>query len=302
MSDELVAQEQRTESPRSDIAILISQAIAVDLDIDKLTKLLEQKRIEEDRAAERAFLKSHALFQRDCPEVKHDKTGRTDKMTWTYASIGLIEATVKPHCAKHGLSYRWTERDGRNVCILAHRDGHHEESSFTLSTEGQQGGLSRMTRQQQEGATDTYARGRSLTAVLGIGTAQKDLGGAEPAGNDNRQDVLARTATTAEYEALKTGWFGLARPGPEPAISPGSGPSPREDFDALSRPELAELFMSWVCRSIPEAGLGGFIKEDRPHSYFTARQIVDLWAIINKDKEGKVDADTDTKEERSDPN
>lgn len=289
-ADEVTAEEfnlarrgQLVESPRSDIAILISQAIAVNLDIDKLTKLLEQKRIEEDRAAERAFLKAHALFQRDCPEVKHDKTGRTEKMTWTYASIGLIEATVKPHCAKHGLSYRWTERDGRNVCILAHRDGHHEESSFTLSTEGQQGGLSRMTRQQQEGATDTYARGRSLTAVLGIGTAQKDLGGAEPAEN-KRQDPQACTATEAEYKALKSGWWKWAAPD-----------------DSLTPEELAELFMGWVCRSIPEAGLGGFIKEDRPHSYFTVRQITDLWAIIHN-KEGKVDANIDKEEERSDPN
>lgn len=289
---ELVAQDRRAESPRSDIAILISQAIAVNLDIDKLTKLLEQKRIEEDRAAERAFLKAHALFQRDCPEVKHDKTGRTEKMTWTYASIGLIEATVKPHCAKHGLSYRWTERDGRNVCILAHRDGHHEESSFTLSTEGQQGGLSRMTRQQQEGATDTYARGRSLTAVLGIGTAQKDLGGAEPAENNKRDDPLARTATKLEYDNLKSGWWRFA--------APAKGAPDREAYDSLDGLELAELFMAWVLRSI--AGVqDGFIKDEDPHKCFTVRQITDLWAIIHKDKEGK-DVNTDQEEKRSDSN
>ena len=289
---ELAVQEQPTESPRSDIAILISQAIAVNLDIDKLTKLLEQQHIEEDRQAERAFLKAKAMFQRDCPEVPHDQKGQTPSgIAWTYSTLGLIEKTVKPHCAKHWLSYHWIEREGRQVCILAHRDGHREESSFTLSMEGQRGGLSKMTRQQQEGATDTYSRGRTLTAVLGIGTAQKDLGGAEPAENDKNEDVLARTATTAEYEALKAGWWGFARPAGIMAVE-------RADFDSLERPELAELFMAWVCRSID--GLDGFIKRDRPHSFFTARQIVDLWAIINKDKEDKVDASSDEEGKRMD--
>lgn len=180
MSDELATKESVSLVPMSEIGQLIQTAIQTpEFDPKAFQLLLEQKRIEEDREAERAFLKAKALFQRDCPEVPHDKVGRTDKgMKWTYASLGLIEKIVKPHCGKHGLSYSWTERGGRQFCVLAHRDGHHEESSFTLSTDGQQGALSRMTRQQQEGATDTYARGRSLTAVLGIGTAQLDTGGA----------------------------------------------------------------------------------------------------------------------------
>ncbi len=291
VSTQIPARAGAIETPRSDIAILISQAIAHNLDIDKLSKLLEQKRIEEDRDAERAFLKAKALFQRDCPEVKHDRTGRTDKgMVWTYASIGLIEATVKPHCAKHGFSYHWTERDGRQYCILAHRDGHCKESSFTLSREGQKGAISYMTRQQQEGGTDTYARGRTLTAVLGIGTAQMDLGGAEPAENDKQDDPLARTAKPDEFNALKAGWMQFAQPSDGPA---------RAEFVNLDRVELAELFMGWVLRSI-DGVQEGFIKQDAPHACFTARQIVDLWAIINQDKEEKADVSFEPEERRSD--
>ena len=190
------------DPPMSGIELLIQTAIQTpQFDPKAFQMLLEQKRIEEDRAAERAFLKAKALFQRDCPEVKHDKKGKTPSgIKWTYSSLGFIEMIVKPHCAKHGLSYHWTERDGRNVCILAHRDGHREESSFTLSTEGQQGGLTKMTRQQQEGATDTYARGRSLTAVLGIGTAQQDLGGAEP---EEPEDEAAKQ-TEARQSHIET--------------------------------------------------------------------------------------------------
>ena len=44
----------------------------------------------------------------------------------------------------------------------------------------------------------------------------------------------------------------------------------------------------------------GFIKHDTPHTCFTVRQITDLWAIINKDKEGKGDAGTEPEEKPSD--
>ncbi len=197
MSNELETKEvYKPMAPMSGTEQLIQTAIQTpQFDPKAFQMLLEQKRIEEDREAERAFLKAKAFFQRDCPEVKHDKTGSTKTMSWTYASIGLVEATVKPHCAKHGLSYHWTEREGRQYCILAHRDGHREESSFTLSREGQQGAISQMTRQQQEGGTDTYARGRTLTAVLGIGTAQQDLGGAEPATGKQSEDRKSHIET-----------------------------------------------------------------------------------------------------------
>lgn len=206
MTNELATKDVAPMAPMSGIEQLIQTAIQTpQFDSKAFQMLLEQKRIEEDRAAERAFLKAKALFQRDCPEVKHDKTGRTKSMSWTYASIGLIEATVKPHCAKHGLSYHWTERDGRQYCILAHRDGHREESSFTLSREGQQGAISQMTRQQQEGGTDTYARGRTLTAVLGIGTAQQDLGGAEPEDSSAKRGAPVSHSETAEK--IKKDWL-----------------------------------------------------------------------------------------------
>ena len=151
-----------------------------------------------------------------------------------------------------------------------------------------------MTRQQQEGGTDTYSRGRTLTAVLGIGTAQMDLGGAEPAepqAGANDQDRLGRTATEKEYDALKSGWWKLAQPSP--------GTQLREDFDSLESAELGELFMMWVARSV-DGVREGFIKHEQPHTCFTARQIMDLWAIIKKDKEDKVDASSQPGEERSD--
>lgn len=211
------------DPPMSEIGQMIQTAIQTpEFNPDGLKMLLEQKRIEEDRGAERAFLKAKALFQRDCPAIKHDCQGKAGSgIAWTYASLGLIEFMVKPVCAKHGLSYDWQERDGRLYCVLAHRYGHSRECSFTLSTDGQQGGLSKMTRQQQEGATDTYARGRTLTAVLGIGTAQQDLGGATP--KDKPEDKPDKLAIQ-----IKKDWL-----------------AHRHELDGKTRGEQGRQFAAW---------------------------------------------------------
>ena len=103
---------------------------------------------------------------------------------------------------------------------------------------------------------------------------------------------LACTAKEGDFEALKRGWHAFAKP----AVIDDAA---RQEFADLAPAELAELFQGWVGRSI-DGVQGDFMKHDKPQTYFTVRQISDLWAIINKDKEGKVDASADSKEERSD--
>ncbi len=162
---------------QSEIGRLIQVAIEKDLDLEKLERLLEMKRVDEDRESKRAFLKAKSKFQSECPSIPHDKQATTPHATWTYASLGLICETIRPFLAPNGLSHRWEGEGEEMRCYLTHKDGHSESAAFTLSIDGQKGGLANMTQQMRQGAADTYAKGRTLCAVCGIGTAQQDTGG-----------------------------------------------------------------------------------------------------------------------------
>lgn len=304
---ELVPQGQLIESPRSDIAILLSQAMHIpDFDVKKFNELMtmmrEHDELERKQRAQEAYLKAKSKFLGSCPVINADK--RADK--FNYPSYGKILEVALPLMSKVGLSHTTTPDFEKEIvtCTMKHTLGHEESATFPMTIEGQPAtGNFKLSLQQKWAFALTYAERQSFKAVSGVPTSDSDvdmLPPAEPGSGDNEKDPLARIATTAEYEALKAGWWKFAQPAVaesivNDAIRDGKGYTPeelqdlrataREEFDKLEPQELAELFMAWVCRGIPEAGLGGFINEDRPHSFFSARQIVDLWAIINKDKE-----------------
>ncbi len=321
---------QINESPRSDIAILVSQAIEQDLDIKKLTELLqamrEQLEIDRKQRAQEAYLKAKSKFLGSCPVINADK--RADK--FNYPSYGRILEVCLPLMSKVGLSITTTPDFENEIvtCVMKHTLGHEESATFPMTIEGQPPtGKFQLSLQQKWAFALTYAERQSFKAVSGVPTSDSDvdmlpLAERPPSGADDK-DPLARTATAAEYEALKAGWWKFAQPPAineafNKAINDGTkGHTPeelqdmrdaaasdnarREEFDRLEPQELAELFMAWVCRSI-DGVQDGFIKQDKPHTYFTSRQIFDLWAIINKDKEDKIDVSSDSTEKRSDSN
>lgn len=207
MTNELVTKGEdivQDIAPMSEIGQHIQMAIANDLDIDKLERLLEMKRIEEDRENQRAFLTAKAKFQRECPKVPHDQRATTPNAKWSYASLGLICETISPLLGKHGLSYRWEGEGEQMRCHLTHKDGHGESASFTLSIEGQKGGLANMTQQMRQGAADTYARGRTLCAVCGIGTAQQDTGGVS---TEDHEQAEAQQSHADTAKKMQLDWL-----------------------------------------------------------------------------------------------
>lgn len=285
---ELVAQGQLIEAPRSDAAILVSQAIQQDLDISKVTELInfmrEQTEIDRKQRAQEAYLKAKAQFLGKCPVITADKAGPK----WNYASYGKILEVALPLMAKVGLSHTTTPDFEAKVvtCTMKHTLGHEESATFPMTLEGQQNtGAFKLTLQQQWAGALTFAERQSFKAVSGVPTSDSDvdmLPLAEPAASD--QDPLARTATAAEYESMKSGWWKFAQP--------AEGTPERAEFDSLVPGELGDLYMVWVYHSI-DGVHQAFMIQDEPHKCFTARQIVDLWAIINKDKEGKNDVSTE---------
>ena len=302
---------QLDETPRSDIAILLSQAIQIpDFDVTKFNELMTMMREHEEIArkqrAQEAYLKAKSKFLGSCPVINADK--RADK--FNYPSYGKILEVCLPLMSKVGLSHTTTPDFEAKIvtCVMKHTLGHEESATFPMTIEGQPStGNFKLSLQQQWAFALTYAERQSFKAVSGVPTSDSDvdmLPSAEPQGGaKERVDPLARTATKIEFDNLTAGWWKWAQPTPVPGTALYEDQvKAREEFTSLDKLELQELFMAWVMRSI-DGVQAGFVKEESPHTFFTVRQITDLWAIINdKGKERKVDANTDTKEERRDSN
>src|SRR5688572_1685997 len=86
---EIVIQEQLNP------AQLLTLAVDKDLDIDKLSKLMELQKTWMAEEARKAFFKSLSEFQDECPDIRKTKkvsfetrTGNTD---YNYAPLGDID-------------------------------------------------------------------------------------------------------------------------------------------------------------------------------------------------------------------
>ena len=305
--EELTAEEfglarrgQLIESPRSDAAILVSQAIQQDLDIAKVTELInfmrEQTEIDRKQRAQEAYLKAKAKFLGSCPLINAD----TPADKFNYPSYGRILEVALPLMAKVGLSHTTTPDFEAEIvtCTMKHTLGHEESSTFPMTIEGMlDTGNFKLTLQQKWAWVLTYAERQSFKAVSGVPTSGSDVDmlpqGEPPASGAKEQaDPLARTATKIEFDNLTAGWWKFAQP---PDGDPG-----REEFENLDKAERRELFMAWVTRSITGVTLD-FVHFKEPHTTFTLRQITDLWAIIHN-KEAKVDVNFEPEERRSDSN
>lgn len=278
---ELVAQGQLIESPRSDAAILVSQAIEKDLDIAKVTELInfmrEQSEIDRRLRAQEAYLTAKSEFLGSCPVITADKQAPK----FNYASYGKILEVCLPLMAKVGLSITTTPDFEQQLvtCVMKHVLGHEESATFPMTILGQLStGNFKLSLQQQWAFALTYAERQSFKAVSGVPTSDTDVDMLPPAegGAKEQADPLARTATKKEFDNLTAGWWKFA--------TPAEGDPDREDFDSLDKLELQDLFMAWVMRSI-DGVQAGFVKEESPHTFFTVRQIQDLWAIIHKDRD-----------------
>lgn len=101
-------------------------------------------------------------FQNKLRKVGKDAKG----YNYSYASFDNVVETIAPELNSQGLGYTHTF-DGQNiVCTLFNAEGETITSKLTLSTEILKG----MNASQSMGASITYARRYTLTAILGLVT------------------------------------------------------------------------------------------------------------------------------------
>jgi hypothetical protein len=159
-----------TESPSSMIAVIERAAINPDIDINKMTALLDMQERIMVKQSEMAFNTAMNLAQAQMPRIKKNgKIEFTDKngvkRDTPFAKYEDIDQAIRPIYELHGFSIRFnTDRaqDGKTIVIMkvAHIDGHVETSSMELplDTSGSKNNL------QAAGSTIAYAR-RYLTCM-----------------------------------------------------------------------------------------------------------------------------------------
>ena len=160
---------------------LLATAVANDISVDALEKLLGLHERMQATAARAAYAEALSAFQADCPVIPKTKSANAGNYSYKYAPLDVIVSTVGPILRAHGLSYRFdtafeaTEYGQAQVvrCIVQHRDGHSEASEFRTPTDAG----ARMNDMQKSASAQTYAKRYAFCNALGILTGDEDNDG-----------------------------------------------------------------------------------------------------------------------------
>lgn len=154
---------------------LVEMAIQSNADIDKLEKLMDLQERWEYGNAKKQFLLAMAKFQSICPDIMKTKKAHNS----SYAPLGDIVAQIREPLSSCGLSYRFEQDHTQGIkvkCIVSHCDGHCE--STEMSAPADSSGSKNVI--QAIASTVSYLSRYTLTASLGIVTADADMDGRLP--------------------------------------------------------------------------------------------------------------------------
>ncbi|HMC55008.1 MAG TPA: ERF family protein [Gemmatimonadaceae bacterium] len=187
---------------------LLHLAVENGTPVEALEKLVDLHERIAEREARMEFVRALASFKAKCPPIVHSRTANFatrggQKVSYSYTELDELARIIDPVLTEHGFSYGWDERLDKGMvtttCTLYHVSGHSRQSSFTLPADND----SAASPQQKIGMADTYASRRSLIAVLGLTTADKDPRPAEidptPINEDQviaLQDLLVEAGRT----------------------------------------------------------------------------------------------------------
>jgi hypothetical protein len=154
---------------------LLELAINKDLDIDKLSKLMEMQREYNADLARKAFFHALINFQSTAPEIRKNKEVAFGDTKYSYAPLADIVRQIKGACKDCDLSFRWEIQDNKEEikvsCIITHSDGHSESTTMTANadTSGKKNAI------QARGSAIEYMKRYTLIGALGVSTADSDI-------------------------------------------------------------------------------------------------------------------------------
>ena len=156
---------------------LIAQGIAKGISVEVMEKLLAMRKELKAEWAQEEYFKALADFQQACPEIKktkivYNKDGVT--VRYRYAPIEDIVKQSKDLLKEYGFSYiiqtKQEEKLFTATCIVHHKYGHSESSSFGIPVESSQ----YMNAAQEVATAQTYAKKYAFSNAFGIMTGESD--------------------------------------------------------------------------------------------------------------------------------
>jgi len=157
-----------------DIQQLMVQAIIGKLPVDQMEKILAMRRELKEEWAKERFFTDLAAMQEEMPFVGRNKKVNADKLHYNYASIDQIVDVMKSYLKKYGFSYLsktdQTKESLTAIVIAHHKDGHAEESRFTVPVPK----AVYVSEPQAVGQAGTFAFRYAFRNVFGIITVDED--------------------------------------------------------------------------------------------------------------------------------
>jgi uncharacterized membrane protein len=162
---------------------LISRAIDQEAGIEKIQQLMDLQERWEANQARKAFDAAISQARAEIkPIVKKARVGYDSKkgggpVQYTHETLDAIAEEVDPVLSRHGLSYRFRSRQENGMltvtCIVAHRDGHYEETALS----GPPDSSGSKNAYQSVGSAATYLQRYTLKLALGLSAAKDDDAG-----------------------------------------------------------------------------------------------------------------------------
>jgi hypothetical protein len=154
---------------------LLEMAVDKNLDVEKLSKLMELQREYNADVARKNFFNAFMEFQSKSPEIRKTKEVVFGNTKYHYAPLADIVRQLKDAIKDCELSYRWEIKDNKETievtCIVTHSDGHGERTTMSASpdTSGSKNSI------QARGSAIEYMKRYTLIGALGLTTADTDI-------------------------------------------------------------------------------------------------------------------------------
>lgn len=169
---QIVAKQGENVNLSFNAETIISQAIAQNVPVETLERVLAMRRELKAEYAQEAFYKSLAAFQADCPVIQKTKVvkSKDGSIRYKYAPLEAIVTQVGPLLQKHGFSHTETTKDGKVTVKIIHELGHSETSDFEVPINQD----AYMNEAQKAASALTFAKRYAFCNAFGILTGDED--------------------------------------------------------------------------------------------------------------------------------
>lgn len=240
------------------------------VDIDKMERLLEMQERVIAREARAAYSVALAELQPNLPVISERGkilNGKGDTQS-TYALWEDVNQAIRPLLAETGfsLSFRTGRADDGQITVtgvLAHKEGHSEETTITLPSDGS----GSKNAVQAVASSTSYGKRYTAFALLNITSRGEDDDGGSATYKDAKGEPLARTKLEGPHSsksALKTAVHNLIA-----EVRKAQSEAEIDDLLKLAKPTLAQARRDWLSLiegdpQVPEDnGLKGAVEAQR---------------------------------------